>query len=67
MADMTETLSLFTDVVHKVARVGDHVVEYVEGNHHVTLNGALVAAEDVATLLQALGEVLPLVAGAAAV
>jgi hypothetical protein len=62
-----DSLSLFTDVVHKVATVGDHVVEYVEGHHHITLNGALIAAEDLATLAQVLGEVLPLVAGAAAV
>lgn len=58
--------SLFTDVVHKVAQVGEHIVEYVDGNHHITLNGALVAAEDVAKLAQVLAEVLPLVAGVAA-
>lgn len=53
--------TLFTDVVHKVANLGEHVVEYVEGHHHVTLNGAIVAAEDVVKLLQVLAEVAPLV------
>lgn len=54
-------MSAFTDVIHKVAQVGEHVVEYVEGHHHITINGALVAAEDVVKLLQALAEVAPLV------
>lgn len=54
-------MSQFTDVVHKVATIGEHVVEYVEGNQHVTINGAIVAAEDVVKLLQVLAEVAPLV------
>lgn len=54
-------MSAFTDVVHKVATIGEHTVEWVEGHQHITLNGALVAAEDLGKLLQALNEVAPLV------
>lgn len=58
-------MSAFQDVVHHVATIGEHVIEYVDGNHHITVNGALVAAEDVVRLLQALQEVAPLVGAVA--
>ncbi|AGS73952.1 hypothetical protein [Streptomyces collinus] len=53
-------MSAFSDVIHKVAVLGEHTIEYVEGHHHITLNGAIVAAEDVVKLLEALAEVAPL-------
>lgn len=59
-------MSAFQDVVHKVATLGEHVVEYVEGHHHITINGAIVAAEDVIKLLEALQEVAPLLGVAVA-
>lgn len=59
-------MSAFQDVVHKVATLGEHVVEYVEGHHHITVNGAIVAAEDVIKLLEALQEVAPLLGVAVA-
>jgi hypothetical protein len=59
-------MSAFTDVVHKVANVGEHVVEYVEGHAHVTLNGALVGAQDLIQLIQALQEIEAVLSAAAA-
>lgn len=59
-------MSAFTDVVHRVATIGEHVIEQVEGHHHITLNGALVAAEDVVKLIEALQEVAPLIGAVAA-
>lgn len=53
-------MSMFQDVVHRVAALGEHTVEYVEGHQHITLNGAIVVAEDVVKLLEALAEVAPL-------
>jgi hypothetical protein len=54
-------VSAFTDVIHKVATIGEHTVEWVEGHDHITVNGALVVAEDLSKLIAALHEVAPLV------
>jgi hypothetical protein len=59
-------MSAFTDVVHRVANIGEHVIEHVDGHHHITLNGALVVAEDVVKLIEALQEVAPLIGAVAA-
>lgn len=53
--------SLVRDLVHKVAVVGQHVIEHVQEHPHLTLNGVIVAAEDVTKLLRVLAEMAPLV------
>lgn len=39
----------FTDIVHHVAQVGEHVLEFVDGQRSITLNGHVL---DEATVVQ---------------
>lgn len=43
---LAEALSEFAPIVHHVAQIGEHVIEFAEGGHSVTVNGVEVNATD---------------------
>lgn len=70
---MSDTiLTEFEAVVHRVARVGEHVIDFVEGGTAVHVNGVPVTAPELEHFARAiyqaavaLGALAPIVAGSA--
>lgn len=49
-------MSKFEDIVHHVATIGEHVVEFVDGKKEVTINGHTFTAAEVLSLVESVGE-----------
>lgn len=49
-------MSKFEDIVHHVATIGEHVVEFVDGKKEVTINGHTFTAAEVLSLVESMGE-----------
>lgn len=49
-------MTAFADIVHHIATVGEHVIEIVDGQQTLKLNGAVVTGEELVQLVATLGE-----------
>lgn len=49
-------MSAFVDVVHHVATVGDHVLEWLDGEESINFNGHHLTADEVLGTITALTE-----------
>lgn len=49
-------MSEFTDIVHRVAEIGEHVIEFIEGTGTLSLNGRPITRDELLQILSALNE-----------
>jgi phenylacetate-coenzyme A ligase PaaK-like adenylate-forming protein len=49
-------MSEFEDVVHHVATIGEHVIEYVEGRTEIRFNGQTINANEIEHVINAIVE-----------